>query len=113
MAELTVLSTTQALLKALSVLDTPEAQAALVLARALDANSGSEIALKSYAAGRAQDAVAPMVKQLELTLDKIRASAPKVADAVDDVLAKARSRKTGRAGTTGVVRTTQRGKRSG
>jgi hypothetical protein len=70
---------------ALGALSTPEGQAAVALAAAIDS-------------GRALMAAPAMVKELRATLDELRERAPKVKDSVDEFSARRAARRAANAG---------------
>jgi hypothetical protein len=78
-------SATETVLTELGSLDTPEGQACLALADAIDS-------------GRALMAAPAMVKELRSTLDALRERAPKVKDSVDEFSARRAARRATRAG---------------
>lgn len=76
---------TSSTLTALGALRTPEGQAAVALAAAIDS-------------GRALMAAPAMVKELRATLDELRERAPKVKDSVDEFSARRAARRAVNAG---------------
>lgn len=73
-------SSTRSELERLNASDTPEGQAALALAAAVDS-------------GRSLMAAPAMVKELRATLDALREQSPKVKDGVDEFTARRTSRR--------------------
>lgn len=76
---------TRVQLEQLSALDTPEGQAALALAAAVDS-------------GRSLMAAPAMVKELRATLDALRERTPKTGDSVDEFTARRAARRATKAG---------------
>jgi len=79
---------TQAELTTMNATDTPEGQAALALAAAIDS-------------GRSLMAAPAMVKELRSTLQALRERTPKAEDGVDDFTKRRRERLAGRIATSG------------